>query len=98
MPAGIIKVTPEQLQQVASQLTAGASNIESILAQLQAAVAPLGIEWAGVAQAQYMQHWEQLRQGAAQVHQGLMGNAQITRQAAVAYAETEQGIAASFGR
>src|SRR5919199_5874734 len=44
-----IAVTPEQLQSVASQLNAGAANIESILSQLAAQVAPLQGEWQGIA-------------------------------------------------
>jgi uncharacterized protein YukE len=38
------KVTPEQLQQVSTQVSAGASNVDGILAQLASSVAPLG--WA----------------------------------------------------
>jgi WXG100 family type VII secretion target len=45
-----IRVTPEQLQEVSARLTAGAGDIEGILAQLAGGVAPLGSDWAGVAQ------------------------------------------------
>ena len=44
-----IRVTPEQLQQVATQLSAGAGNVDGVLAQLGASVAPLGSDWAGMA-------------------------------------------------
>jgi uncharacterized protein YukE len=50
MTAGI-RVTPEQLQQVSAQLDAGAASIEGTLRQLAGNVAPLGSDWAGVAQA-----------------------------------------------
>ena len=48
-----IAVTPEQLQSTASQLNAGAANIESTLSQLASQVAPLQSEWQGVAQARF---------------------------------------------
>jgi uncharacterized protein YukE len=51
--AGNIRVTPEQQQGIAGQLNSGASNIESINSQLQSQVAPLGSDWAGVAQARF---------------------------------------------
>ena len=50
-----IAVTPEQLQSVASQLNAGAANIESTLSQLASQVAPLQSEWQGVAQARFQE-------------------------------------------
>jgi uncharacterized protein YukE len=49
--AGHIRVTPEQLGAIAGQLNAGAANIEQINQQLQGQVAPVGSDWAGVAQA-----------------------------------------------
>ena len=55
--AGNIRVTPEQLQSIAGQLNSGASNIESINSQLQSQVAPLGSDWAGVAQARFHELW-----------------------------------------
>jgi WXG100 family type VII secretion target len=55
--AGNIRVSPEQLQSIAGQLNSGASNIESINSQLQSQVAPLGSDWAGVAQARFHELW-----------------------------------------
>jgi WXG100 family type VII secretion target len=51
MAATGIRVTPEQLQQISAQLDAGASSIEGTLRELAGNVAPLGSDWAGVAQA-----------------------------------------------
>ena len=59
MPAGQIRVTPEQLASVASQLNGGAGSIDGILSQLAGNVAPLGSDWAGVAQGRFLQLWEQ---------------------------------------
>jgi hypothetical protein len=50
-----IRVTPEQLQQISAQLDAGASTIEGTLRQLAGNVAPLGSDWAGVAQSRFLQ-------------------------------------------
>jgi WXG100 family type VII secretion target len=93
-----IAVTPEQLQSTASQLNSGAANIESILSQLAAQVAPLQSEWQGVAQARFQELWAQWQQSSRGIQEALHGISQLTQQAAVSYDETEQGIAASFGR
>lgn len=59
MAGGLIKVTPEQLAAVGGQLSGGAGSIEGTLSQLAGNVAPLGSDWAGVAQGRFMQLWEQ---------------------------------------
>src|SRR6202000_2598891 len=66
-----IAVTPEQLQSIASQLNAGASNIESTLSQLAGQVAPLQSEWQGVAQARFQELWAEW-QGASRGVQGAL--------------------------
>jgi WXG100 family type VII secretion target len=96
MPAVGIKVTPEQLQQVSSQLTAGASNIDGILAQLASNVAPLGSDWAGVAQARFQELWAQWQRNAKGLHEALVGISQLMAQASASYEQTEQSIASSF--
>jgi early secretory antigenic target protein ESAT-6 len=97
MPGVSIRVTPEQLQQVSSQLTAGAGNVDGILAQLAANVAPLGSDWAGLAQARFQQLWEQWQRDAKGLREALNGIAQMMGQASANYESTEQSIAASFG-
>jgi WXG100 family type VII secretion target len=92
-----IKVTPEQLQQVSGQLQAGASNVDGILAQLASAVAPLGSDWAGVAQARFQELWAQWQRSAKQLNESLNGISHLMRQASATYAQTEQAIASSFG-
>ena len=94
---GGIKVTPEELQQVSSQLMAGASNIDGILSQLRAQVEPLRSSWVGAAQVQFEQFFQEWQRSAQGLHQALTGLGQQTAQAAVLYSDTEQGIAASFG-
>lgn len=93
-----IKVTPEQLQQVSTQLSAGASNVDGILAQLASSVAPLGSDWAGVAQARFQELWAQWQRSAKGLNESLTGISQLMSQAGANYASTEQSIASSFGR
>jgi early secretory antigenic target protein ESAT-6 len=93
-----IRVTPEQLQQVSAQLNAGAASIDGTLRQLAAQVGPLGSDWAGVAQSRFIQLWTEWQRSAAGLHHALTGIGQLTAGAAASYEQTEQGIAASFGR
>ena len=98
MPAGFIKVTPEQLHAVAGQLNGGASSIDATLGQLAGAVAPLGSDWAGVAQGRFMQLFEQWQTSQRQLHQALSEIAVLMNRAGGAYAENESAIASTFAR
>lgn len=98
MSAGIIKVTPEQLHGVAGQLSSGAQNIESINTQLRGQVAPLGSDWAGVAQARFQQLWEEWQRSSRNLHEALTGISQLMNNAGTGYADNEAAIAQSFGR
>src|SRR6185295_10343963 len=93
-----IAVTPEQLHSTGSQLNAGAANIESILSQLASQVAPLQSEWQGVAQARFQELWAEWQRSSRGIQEALHGISQLTQQAGTNYADTEQGIASSFGR
>jgi 6 kDa early secretory antigenic target len=96
--AGHIRVTPEQLQSIAGQLNAGAANIESINSQLQSQVAPLGSDWAGVAQARFHELWAEWQRSSAGLQEALHGISQLMSQASANYADTEAAVAQSFGR
>jgi len=93
-----ILVTPEQLQNTAAQLQAGAANIESILSQLEGQVAPLQSEWQGVAQARFQELWAEWHRSSRGIQEALHGIAQLTQQAGASYQDTETSIASSFGR
>lgn len=95
---GLIKVTPEQLLQVSGQLNAGAGNIEATLAQLAGQVAPLGMDWAGVGQARFLELWAEWQRGGAQLREALTGIAGLMAQAANTYQSGDQGVAATFSR
>jgi ESAT-6 family protein len=96
MPAFQIRVTPEQLASVAAQLNGGASSIDGILSQLAGQVAPLGSDWAGVAQGRFLQLWEQWQTSSRQLHQALAEIAVLMQRAAGDYESTEQRIAGLF--
>lgn len=98
MAAGIIKVTPEQLAAVAGQLNGGAGSIETTLSQLAGNVAPLGSDWAGVAQGRFMQLFEQWQTSQRQLHQALTEISTLMNRASGAYEQNEQSVAASFSR
>jgi WXG100 family type VII secretion target len=91
-----IRVSPQQLAAVAAQLTAGASDVDATLARLVGAVAPLGSDWAGVAQGRFQLLWDQWQRDARGLHQALTGMSQLMARASAGYDETEQAIAASF--
>ena len=98
MPGVGIRVTPEQLRQVSTQLSSGAAGIEGTLRQLAGWVEPLGSDWAGVAQARFVELWAEWQRSASGLHQALTGIAQLTARAGADYEATEQGIASSFSR
>ena len=91
-----IRVTPQQLSGVAGQLTSGAANVEATLGQLANAVAPLGSDWAGMAQGRFQALWAQWQRDARSLHQALTGMSQLMSKASAGYDETEQAIANSF--
>jgi WXG100 family type VII secretion target len=98
MAGGLIKVTPEQLAAVGGQLNGGAGSIEGTLSQLASQVAPLGSDWAGVAQGRFMQLWEQWQTSQRQLHQALTEISTLMNRASGAYDSNEQSVAASFSR
>jgi ESAT-6 family protein len=98
MATGLIKVTPEQLASVASQLSAGAGSIDGTLGQLAGNVAPLGTDWAGGAQARFLALWEQWQQSSKQLHQALIEISGLMQRASGAYIDNEATVAASFTR
>jgi WXG100 family type VII secretion target len=98
MAGGLIKVTPEQLSSVSGQLNGGAGSIEATLSQLAGNVAPLGSDWAGVAQGRFMQLWEQWHTSQRQLHQALTEISVLMNRASGAYSENEASVAASFSR
>jgi WXG100 family type VII secretion target len=92
-----IKVTPDQLRAVSGQLASGAANIEGTLGQLTGTVAPLGSDWAGVAQARFQELWNQWQKSAKTLNEALIGMSRLMQQAGQAYQSTEDAVARAFG-
>jgi WXG100 family type VII secretion target len=92
-----IKVTSEQLSSVASQLQSGSGEVESQLASMRSQVSGLvDADWAGAASDSFRDLWEQWHTGASQLREALEGIHQMLSQAARAYQETEDQLAAQL--
>ena len=91
-----IRVTPQQLQELAGRVGGGSGQIESELRALAGALSPLGADWAGVAQARFLSLWQEWQQSAEQLQAALTGISALLSQAGRAYAEAESQIAGSF--
>lgn len=95
--SGGIRVTPEQLASVSARVHGGADNVQGILGELSAAVAPLGSDWAGVAQTRFQTLWDDWQRSARGLQQALDGISTLMNQASTSYAQAESAIASSFG-
>jgi WXG100 family type VII secretion target len=98
MSTGLIRVTPDQLSSVAARLRGGSAGIEGTLSQLAGDVAPLGADWAGLAQVRFQQLWDQWQTSSRQLQQALSDIAVLMQGAAADYAANEQAVASRFGR
>lgn len=92
-----IKVTPEQLQQLAGTVSSGSAEIASTLSTLHGQLAPLaGGDWAGAASTQFHALWQQWQQSARGLNEALAGISSLLSQAGSSYAQAEQQIASIF--
>lgn len=92
----LLRVTPEQLSALSGRVSGGASSIEAELRGLAGAIAPLGSDWAGVAQAQFQTLWAEWQKSAESLQHALAGIAGLLAKAGEAYASAESAVAASF--
>jgi 6 kDa early secretory antigenic target len=91
-----IRVTPEQLASMSGRVSSGAAHIEGELSGLAGSLAPLGGDWAGVAQQRFETLWAEWQRSARSLHEALSGISALLAQAGTHYAEAEQAIAGSF--
>lgn len=91
-------VTPEELAACANQLQSGAQQIQDINNQLEARVQQVAGVWTGQAHARFQDVYTQWKTAQTNLQQSLAQLAQMTQQASVTYADTEQQIAGSFNR
>jgi WXG100 family type VII secretion target len=92
-----IRVTPEQLASMSGRVSSSSASIEGELRTLAGSLAPLGSDWAGVAQERFQALWAEWQKSAEGLHEALSGISQLLGQAGSSYAEAERQIAASFG-
>jgi WXG100 family type VII secretion target len=91
-----IRVTPEQLASMSGRVSSGAAHIEGELSGLAGSLAPLGGDWAGVAQQRFELLWSEWQRSARGLHDALTGISLLLGQAGTHYADAEQAIAGSF--
>jgi 6 kDa early secretory antigenic target len=91
-----IRVTPEQLASMSGRVSSGAAHIEGELSSLAGSLAPLGGDWAGVAQQRFELLWAEWQRSARGLHDALTGISMLLAQAGTHYADAEQAIAGSF--
>jgi WXG100 family type VII secretion target len=91
-----IRVTPEQLAALSARVNSGAGHIEGELTGLAGSLAPLGSDWAGIAQQRFEVLWAEWQRSARSLHDALSGIAILLGQASAHYQEAEQAIASSF--
>jgi WXG100 family type VII secretion target len=92
-----IHVTPEQLATLSGRVGSGARTIDGELQSLAGTLAPLGADWAGLAQQRFETLWAEWQRSARGLHDALTGISELLGQAGMHYAEAERAIAASFG-
>jgi ESAT-6 family protein len=90
------KVSPEDIRNVAQQVTNQASEIETQRASLLAQIQGLGDTWQGTAAAALQALYEKWDSDARALTQTLTEIGQTMQQAATAYQVTEEGITHDF--
>ena len=92
-----IKVTPEQLNSLAGQVSKGSSEIDAQLRALGNTISPLvGGDWAGQASQRFNGLWDEWQRSANGLKHALDGISQLMSQAGSAYANAESQIANTF--
>lgn len=90
------RVTPEQLTTLSARVSTGAGSIQSEQQSLAGALAPLGSDWAGVAQTRFQSLWDEWQRSAQGMNHALTGISELMSKAGEAYAQAESSVAASF--
>jgi WXG100 family type VII secretion target len=94
-----IKVTADELRNVASQLNSAAQSINEANTSAMGQVNGLiGAGWEGAASAQFETLFTTWKQGAVQVQESLAGISQLLSGAGQAYTQTEEQIRQSLAQ
>jgi WXG100 family type VII secretion target len=94
-----LKVTPEQLNSLASQVIKTAGEIHGTHQALKSSLGPLfGADWSGTASGQFQTLYTQFDKNATGLTQALEGIGKILNAAGTSYAEAEAQIARTFSQ
>jgi WXG100 family type VII secretion target len=92
-----LKVTPSQLSALGARVSHVSAEVRADHQGLRGQLTPLfGSDWAGSASAQFTALYEQFDRHARGMSDALDGIGTLLARAAVAYADVEQQVAASF--
>ena len=92
-----IRVTPEELETQAGQVTSQSEQVSQILSTLQGQVADLGSRWEGAGSAGFQALFEEWRQSATRVHEAMTGISSLLNQGAAAYRQADEAVRAGTG-
>jgi WXG100 family type VII secretion target len=79
----LLKVTPEQLDQLATRFTQEAQSVQTVMSSIESTVA--GTDWEGSASGKFQQEWQAYRQHLQRLNQALNETSQAVRKQATAY-------------
>ena len=94
---GLLKVTAEDLDQLASAVMRGSADIDQELNGLRGQLTPLATEWEGAASAKFQQLWDEWQKSAAGLREALDGIGQLLSTAASTYSQAEQSVIQRMG-
>jgi WXG100 family type VII secretion target len=94
--SGSLRVTWQELSETGNRVTSGKNDITQQLAGLKAAIDNLGGNWQGSASTAYNQLYQQWNTSATSLFQSLEGIANMLKQAATAYEQTETQLQTGF--
>ena len=94
--AGGFRITPEELNSTAQQLSSAEAEVSNILNTVKSRVEATTGFWQGLAQQQFQSLMQQWAQDQAQLLQVLSEISRNCSTAAQNYSETEQGVARGF--
>jgi WXG100 family type VII secretion target len=93
-----IRVTPEELENISSQLNNKAGTVSDQITQATAMITNLVSQgWAGSASSQFNEIWSKWDTGAKQIHQAMLDMSTYLKSAAGAYRDVDEQLAKGLG-
>ena len=94
--SGNLAVTWQELTTAANRVSTGRGEITSKLTELKSAIDNLGGSWQGGASSAYNQLYQQWNTSANSLFESLEGIANMLKQAATTYEQTEMNLKSGF--